>query len=138
MLSFPVRYNNDFKKWEWTGSDETTLFIATEQKKDEIQTLILAYLTGINEELILYGLFTEEEKAIINQARLIMHYYRKNFIIEEMPNPDIAQVKAIVRRKWIEDNIDNVFYDYIFSSPNLLAEFRDLKVREDRPSVYVL
>lgn len=131
MLSFPVRYNNDFKKWEWTGSDETTLFIATEQKKDEIQTLILAYLTGINEELILYGLFTEEEKAIINQARLIMHYYRKNFIIEEMPNPDIAQVKAIVRRKWIEDNIDNVFYDYIFSSPNLLAEFRDLKVRED-------
>ena len=28
-------------------------------------------------------------------------------------------------------NIEYVFYDYIFSSPGLLGEYRDLKVRED-------
>ena len=29
------------------------------------------------------------------------------------------------------NNVEYVFYDYIFSSPGLLGEFRDLKIRED-------
>lgn len=138
MLAFPIRYNSSKHIWELIGATEKTLFIATEQKLEEIQTLVLAYLTDLNEETILYGYYTEEEAERIEKAFLIMEKYSKNFIVKEMPDPSITQLKAVVRENWLNHDIQNVFYDYIFSSPSLLAEFRDLKVREDRPRVYVL
>ena len=131
MLSFPIRYNSLRDCWELNGATETTLFIATEQELEEIQTLVLAYLTDINEETILYGHYTEKERERIEQGLLIMEHYSSNFIVKEMPDPNIAQLKATVREHWLKYDIQNVFYDYIFSSPNLLSEFRDLRIRED-------
>lgn len=131
MLAYPIRYNSLKHMWELTGATEKTLFIATEQKLEEIQTLILAYLTDLNEETILYGYYTEEEEKRVEKAILIMEKYSENFIVKEMPDPSITQLKAVVRENWLNYDIQNVFYDYIFSSPSLLAEFRDLKVRED-------
>ena len=131
MLSFPIRYNSLKGTWEFNGASETTLFIATEQELEEIQTLVLAYLTDINEEVILYGNYTEEEEERIRQGILIMEQYSKNFIVKIMSNPNITQLKAVVRENWLKYDIQNLFYDYIFSSPSLLSEFRDLKVRED-------
>ena len=131
MLAYPIRYNSLKRMWELTGATEKTLFIATEQKLEEIQTLILAYLTDLNEETILYGYYTEEEEKRVEKAILIMEKYSENFIVKEMPDPSITQLKAVVRENWLNYDIQNVFYDYIFSSPSLLAEFRDLKVRED-------
>ena len=131
MLAYPIRYNSLKHIWELTGATEKTLFIATEQKLEEIQTLILAYLTDLNEETILYGYYTEEEEERVEKAILIMEKYSENLIVKEMPDPSITQLKAVVRENWLNYDIQNVFYDYIFSSPSLLAEFRDLKVRED-------
>lgn len=131
MLAYPIRYNSLKRMWELTGATEKTLFIATEQKLEEIQTLILAYLTDLNEETILYGYYTEEEEERVEKAILIMEKYSANLIVKEMPDPSITQLKAVVRENWLNYDIQNVFYDYIFSSPSLLAEFRDLKVRED-------
>ena len=130
FLSYPVRFNQTTWKWEAKGSCEKTLFICTEQEVDEIQTLVLAYLTGINEEKILYGTYTEEEREIIEQAIMITEEY-DNLYIARIPDPSIQGIKAVVRSNWIKYNVSNVFYDYIFSSPNLLSEFRDLGVRED-------
>ena len=131
MLAYPIRYNSLKRMWELTGATEKTLFIATEQKLEEIQTLILAYLTDLNEETILYGYYTEEEEERVEKAILIMEKYSENLIVKEMPDPSITQLKAVVRENWLNYDIQNVFYDYIFSSPSLLAEFRDLKIRED-------
>lgn len=64
-----------------------------------------------------------------------MEYFKDNFFIVRLSNPNIEQIKAVVRQNWILHDIQNVFYDYIFSSPSLLNEFRDLKIREDKPSV---
>ena len=54
-----------------------------------------------------------------------------NFLIVKVPNPNIQLLKNIVRQNWLTNGIKNVFYDYIFSSPSLLNEFRDLRIRED-------
>lgn len=131
MLAYPIRFNTQNWEWEWNGSCEKTLFIATEQELEEIQTLILAYLSGINEEKILYGSYNEEEEKVIQQAVRVMEFYKDNLFIVRLSNPNIEQIKAIVRQNWIVNNIKNVFYDYIFSSPSLLNEFRDLRIRED-------
>lgn len=129
--AYPMRFNHDTWQWEWSGSSERTIFIATEQEIDEIQTLILAYLTGFNEEKILYSYYNDKEKIVLEQALKVMKYFEGNFFIVRLPNPSIEQIKAIVRQNWIVYDIQNIFYDYIFSSPSLLNEFRDLRIRED-------
>lgn len=131
FLAYPIRYNSTTNKWEQKGSNEKVLYIATEQQFDEIQTLILSYLTDINEDNIMLQRFTEEESERIRIGIEIIKKFENNFLIVRMPNPNIEQVKTIVRQNCIINNIDNVMYDYIFSSPSLLAEFRDLKIRED-------
>ena len=130
-LAYPVRFNTQNWEWEWTGSCEKTLFIATEQELEEVQTLILAYLSGINEEKILYGTYNEAEEKVIQQTIQVMEIYKDNLFVVRLSNPNIEQIKAVVRQNWIVNNIKNVFYDYIFSSPSLLNEFRDLRIRED-------
>ena len=96
-LAFPIRFNPMCWEWEKTGAEEKTLFIATEQEKDEIQTLVIAYLTGFNEEKILYGNYNEEEWKVIQQATELMEYYKDNFFIVQLANPSIEQLKAVIR-----------------------------------------
>ena len=61
-LAYPIRYNIETCQWEQNGSNEKVLFIITEQKKEQILKMIIAYLTGINESKFKYGTFSEEEK----------------------------------------------------------------------------
>jgi replicative DNA helicase len=131
FLAYPIRYSINEGKWIKSGSNKNVLFIATEQKITEIQTLILSYLSGINETEILFGRFDPKKQQIINETVQVMKYYSKNLIIVQLPDPNVSQIKAIVREYCLMYNIDAVFYDYIFSSPSLLSEYRDLKIRED-------
>lgn len=110
---------------------QRVLYMATEQKADEIQTMILAYVSGVNEKTILLGNYTPAEKDRISMALDIIDKYGQNIILEVMPDPSIAMVKARLAKYIIQDNIEYIFYDYIFSSPGLLTEFRDVEVRED-------
>ena len=130
-LSYPIRFNTLNWEWEYNGASEKTLFIATEQELEEIQTLVLAYITGFNEEKILYGKYNEEELRVVEQALYLMDVYKDNLLIVRLSNPSVEQIKGVVRQNWLLYGIKNVFYDYIFSSPSLLNEFRDLKIRED-------
>lgn len=130
-LAFPMRYSWESMEWKITGNSEKTLFIATEQTKEEIQTMIVAYLTGINEDVILYGHFTKEQQTIIEEAKEVIKKYKNNLMIVQIPMPSVEIVKSVVRQNCIINDIKNVFFDYIFSNPALLNEFRDLKIRED-------
>ena len=130
-LAFPMRYSWETMEWKITGNAEKTLFIATEQTKEEIQTMIVAYLTGINEDVILYGHFTKEQQTIIEEAKEVIKKYKDNLMIVQIPMPSVEVVKSVVRQNCIVNDIKNVIFDYIFSNPALLNEFRDLKIRED-------
>ena len=130
-LAYPIRYNDTKGEWEWGGGCEKVLYIATEQEQEEIQTMILSYISGVNENSILYGMYNEEEEDRIKKAIWVMETYKDNLQICQMPNPNIEQVRYVVRSQVLEHDIQNVFYDYIFSNPALLNEFRDLRVRED-------
>ncbi len=110
---------------------QKVLYVATEQKADEIQTMILAYVSGVNEKVILLGNYNPDELDRVQKALDIIDKYGKNLIIETIPDPSIAMIKARLAKYIIQDEIEYVFYDYIFSSPGLLSEFRDVEVRED-------
>lgn len=110
---------------------QKVLFITTEQQPDEIQTMILAHVSGVNEKAILLGNYSPAELQRVKRALDIIDEYGNNFIIECIPDPSIAMLRARLTKYIIQDGVEYIFYDYIFSSPGLLSEFRDVAVRED-------
>ena len=110
---------------------QKVLFVTTEQQVDEIQTMILAYVSGVNEKNILLGNYSPADYDRLTRAIAIIKAYADNFIIECIPDPSIALIKARLTKYVTIDNVRYIFYDYIFSSPGLLSEFRDVAVRED-------
>lgn len=130
-MAYPVRYDNKYNKWVYTGEPEKVLYVMTEQDPAEIQTMILAYLTGYNEDLFTYGSYTEEHMDRIMKAVDIMEKYQDYFMFARIPDPCASVVKNLFRRYNLQHGVENFFYDYIFSSPAMLNEYRDLKLRED-------
>ena len=72
-----------------------------------------------------------EEKQRVYDAIKIMDHYQDNFVFVRVGDPSIGQIKTLIRKEVLKHGIQYVFYDYIFSSPGLLAEYKDLNLRED-------
>lgn len=130
-IAYPIRFDQTSQQWVNCGSCEKVLYVGTEQVLEEIQTMIVAYLTGLNEDVIIGGYADEEQTKLIEQAIEVMEIYSDNFIVAQLPEPNLGQVRTLLRHYCINEQRDYVFYDYIFSTPSLLGEFRDLGVRVD-------
>lgn len=130
-IAYPIRFDRKKQMWVSTGSAEKVLYIMTEQDPAEIQTMILAYLTGYNEEIFPYGTYGEKEMPRIKQAVDIMKKYEENMLFARIPDPCSSAVKNLFRKYSMQHNVENFFYDYIFSSPAMLNEYRDIGIRED-------
>lgn len=130
-IAYPIRYEPRYGKWIATGSKgEPVLYVMTEQDPAEIQTMILSYLTGINEEAFLYGTYNDNDMDKITIAMDIMERYKDNMYFARIPDPSASVVKNLFRRYSFQYKVENFFYDYIFSSPAMLEEYRDLKLPE--------
>lgn len=90
------------------------LYIATEQTVEEIQTLIVAYVSGVNEAKILGEEKTEEEKMLIQKAIQLIRDHGENFHIDVFPCPNMKTVKIRLEDIIDTKNIQALFYDYIF------------------------
>ena len=131
-IAFPERYDIENKKWVVTGKGHKILFVATEMEKEETQTMILAHISGVNEDKILNNNYeTPEEKQRVYDAIKVMNYYKDNFIFVRIGDPSIGQIKTLIKKEVLKYDIKYVFYDYIFSSPGLLTEYKSLNLRED-------
>lgn len=142
-IAYPIWYNTQEDRWTINqncsiAKGGKVLFIATEQDVDEIQTMVLSFLTGINEEYILTYNFTPDEIIRIQQAKRLMQLFKNNFNLIVIEDPSIEKIKHCIREAALDKSVQYVFYDYIFSSGAMLNEFRDLKVREDKQMLYVL
>ena len=57
------------------------LFIVTEMDKEEIQTIMLAYLSGVDEDHIIRGAYEFNEETRVKYAAHIMKEYEGYFLI---------------------------------------------------------
>ena len=131
-IAFPERYDLANKKWMVTGEGNKVLFFGTEMDKEETQTLILAYLSGVNEDKILNNHYDNpEEKQRIYDAIKVMEHYKDNFIFVRIGDTSIGQIKSLIRAQVLKYDVKYVFYDYIFSSPGLITEYKNANLRED-------
>lgn len=131
LLSYPVRYNASICEWETVGNADKTLFIITEQTFEQVQAMILAYLTDIDESRFKYDIFSDMEQKVIDQAIRVMEQFQDNFTIIKVPNPTISLIKTLIRENCLIKGIKHVFYDYVFIGPALLGEFRGFNLRND-------
>lgn len=112
-------YDEDFG-WVKNGQALPTLFIGTEQDKDEIQTMMLAFLSNVNEEHILNGSYDPGERdRVFEAARIIQE---SPIYIEELPEFNLQDVENVIKRNLRERNIQYVFHDYIHTSLKILEE----------------
>lgn len=128
-LAIPMYYNTESGEWINTGCSNKVLYITTELEHAEVQTLVLAYMTGINEEKILNNKCSDNEKQILELA---VEYLKENnnLIIEYLPDPTIIGIKTIIKKHVLQDDVKYVFYDYIHIGSGLIAN-RDKQMRDD-------
>ena len=81
---------------------------------DEVQTVVLANLSGVNEERILWGMYTPDEEARVDRAIQIIEEHKDNLTINKIPDPSVAHLSSSIRRHHLFDGVEYVFFDYIF------------------------
>ena len=119
--------------WIKNGHQFPTLFIGTEQDKDEIQTMMLAFISNVNEEHILNGQYEGDERARVFEAARIIK--EAPLCIEVLPEFNLQDVENVIKRRIREKNVTYVFHDYIHTSLKILEEISrtagKIALRED-------
>lgn len=132
-IVFPIHYDEAKKSFVWEKDKEPqkVLFITTEMTAKEIQTIILAYVAGVEEKIIKLNAYTQEERRRVQMALDIIDKYDKYFILEAIQDPNLNNVQTVIKKHVLLNDVGYVFYDYIFSSPSLISQFSSSGIRED-------
>ena len=127
------KYYDENFGWISTGSAQPVLFITTEQELEEVQTMMLAFLSNVNEEHILNGEYLEGEEERVKTAGEILE--QSPLYVEELPDFSLKDVEDKIRKNLREREIKFVFHDYIHTSLKILEEITrrsgGVRLRED-------
>lgn len=125
-------YDENFG-WIKNGVSNPTLFIATEQDIEEIQTLALAFLSNVNEAHILDGKYEEGEEERINKAAEILA--NSPLYVKECPDFSIRDIENIIKKEIREHDVKYIVFDYLQTSMKILEEITKrsggVRLRED-------
>ena len=93
--------------WIKTGAAQPTLFITTEQEKEEIQTMMLAFLSAVNEEHIINGKYEfDEEERVLHAARILSD---SKLYIDELPDFSLQDVENHIKKNIRDHDVKYVF-----------------------------
>ena len=88
-------YDSDLGKWIENGTKEPTMFITTEQEVDEIQTMMLAFLSDVNENHIIYNAYEVGElERVIYAAELIK---KCPLYIKKLPDFSMKDIENTIK-----------------------------------------
>ena len=122
------------QEWVPNGASQPTLYITTEQELDEIQTMMLAFLSGVDEEHIIEGRYLSGEEARVRRAAEIIT--KSPMWVEEMPDFSLDDVENRIRSHVIDGDVKYVFFDYIHTSLKIMEEITrrtgGIRLREDQ------
>ena len=113
-------YNSEIGKWEQNGTKEPTIFITTEQEINEIQTMMLAFLSDVDEEHILIGRYEEGELERVNKAAEVLS--KSPLYIKELHDFSLKDIEDTLKRSINEYGVKYLFMDYIHTSMKILSE----------------
>lgn len=99
-------YNESFG-WIKIGTCQPALFITTEQELEEIQTMMLAFLSNVNEDHILNGAYEGDEEDRVREAAAILA--KAPLYVEELPDFSLKDVEDKIRKNIREHDVKYVF-----------------------------
>ena len=119
--------------WIKNGTKQPTLFITTEQELEETQTMMLAFLSNVNEEHILNGKYDGNEEERVREAAKILA--DSPLYIEELPDFSLQDIENTIKRNIRDNGVMYICLDYIHTSMKILEEVTKrsggVKLRED-------
>ena len=125
-------YDDSFG-WINNGNCEPVLYITTEQELGEIQTLMLAFLSNVDEEHILNNKYEGDEKERVAYAKELIK--QSSIYVVELPDFSLQDVENIIKQSIRDNDVRYVAFDYIMSSLKILEEIAGrsggIKLRED-------
>ena len=119
--------------WIKTGAAQPTLYITTEQELEEIQTMMLAFLSNVEEDHILNGKYEGDEEDRVREAAKILA--ESPLYVEELPDFSLKDVEDKIKKNIRDHDVKYVFHDYIHTSLKILEEITrrsgGVNLRED-------
>ena len=99
-------YDDSFG-WIGCGISQPVLFITTEQELEEIQTMMLAFISNVNEEHILNGEYEGDEEDRVRQAAMILS--EAPLYVEELPDFSLKDVEDKIKKNIRDRDVKYVF-----------------------------
>ena len=126
-------FNETFGWIKTGGGCEPVLFITTEQELSEIQSMMLAFISNVNEDHILNGKYEGDEEERVREAAKILK--AAPLYVEELPDFSLKDVEDKIKKNIRDHDVKYVFHDYIHTSMKILEEITrrsgGIKLRED-------
>ena len=119
-LAIPEYYDLDKKVWVKTNLQEKVLLIETELELKEVQTMVLACVSGVSEAHILDGRYYEGEEARVRKAAKLIK--QSNFKMVAITNYNIEDLISVIKKHYQLYGSEYVFYDYLSENVKILAE----------------
>lgn len=121
------------ESWKSTGVAQPTLYIATEQDITEVQTMCLAFISGVDEEHILTGNYFAGEYERVKLAAQIIK--AGSLYFESMPDFSLLDVENTIKKNIRDKGVIYIFFDYMHTSMKVLEEITrrsgGVRLRED-------
>ena len=125
----------DLEKREWinTGEPQPTLYIATEQDLNEVQLMMIAFLSGVDSDKLSTGDYADGEwERAMHAADLLKH---GKIYFESMPDFSLQDIENAIKKGIRDHDVTYIFHDYIHTSLRILEEVTrrggGVKLRED-------
>ena len=113
-------YDSKEKRWVSNGTKEPTIFISTEQELDEIQTMMIAFISDVDEEHIITGeYFSGEWERVVYASKVLAN---APLYIEQLPDFSLKDIENTIKRGIRDWGVRYVFFDYIHTSMKILTE----------------
>lgn len=98
--------HDDMFGWIKNGTAEPVLYITTEQELEEIQTMMWAFISGVDEDHIMNNTFVGDEEERVDKAIEILD--RSKIYIVELPDFSLRDVEDIIKRNIRENGVKYV------------------------------
>ena len=119
--------------WIRSGPPQPVLYITTEQDLEEIQTMMLAFISNVNEDHIIYNEYVEGEEERVQMAAEMIS--EAPLYVEVLPDFSLQDVENTIKKNIREHEIKYVIHDYIHTSMKILEEITrksgGVRLRED-------
>ena len=127
------RIYDDLFGWIRNGTAEPVLYITTEQELSEVQTMMLAFLSNVNEEHILNGKYEGDERDRVREAASMLK--EAPIYVEVVPDFSLQDIENKIKKSIRDHDVKYVCFDYIHTSLKILEEITKrsggVKLRED-------